>query len=139
MSYLKDEAEIDKYIAEIFRRSMVHEATAAKVKKAALRMRVEYTDPEALMMVDMDESKVVVGSEAEDYPWDVALMMAADDGHKFWLGKLNFTVAMTKGKIRTKGPVAELLKLLPLAKPLFAQYQEILAEDGRDDLLAVQR
>lgn len=139
MPYLKDEQEIDKYIAEIFRRSMVHPDTAAKVKKAALRMRVDYNDPDCVMMVDMADSQVYVGAEAEDVEWDVALAMDADDGHKFWLGKLNFTVAMTKGKIRTKGPVADLLKLLPLAKPLFAQYQEILEQDGRDDLLAVKR
>ncbi len=139
MPYLKDEAEIDKYIGEIFRRSFVHPDTEARVKKAGLRMRVDYAEPDTVMMVDMQDLTVVVGSDAEDLEWDVALAMQADDGHKFWLGKLNFTVAMTKGKIRTKGPVAELLKLLPMAKYLFAQYQEILAEDGRDDLLAVQR
>lgn len=139
MPHLKDAEEIDKYIAEIFRRSMVHPDTAAKVKKAGLQMRVDYSNPECVMMVNMVDSKVLVGPEADEHPWDVALAMDADDGHKFWLGKLNFTVAMTKGKIRTKGPVAELLKLLPLAKPLFAQYKEILAEDGREDLLAVER
>ncbi|WP_052665823.1 SCP2 sterol-binding domain-containing protein [Nitriliruptor alkaliphilus] len=139
MSYLKNEEEVDTYIAEIFRRSMEHPAVGPKLKKAALKMRVDYTDPDTVMMVDMGSSQVLVGEAADEYPWDVALAMTADDGHKFWLGKLNFTVAMTKGKIRTKGPVTELLKLLPLAKPLFAQYEEILREDGRDDLLNVTR
>lgn len=139
MPYLKDEAEVDKYLAEIFRRAMEHPDVGPKIKKAGLRLRVDYTDPDVAMFIDMSDSTIAVGADAEEEAWDVALRMATDDGHRFWLGKLNFTVAMTKGKIRTKGPVAELLRMLPLAKPLFAQYNEILTEDGRNDLLTLER
>lgn len=135
MTYFTSTDEVDRYLAEIFRRAIDDPEIGAKLEKAGLRMRVDYSDPDTVMHVDMAAGKVLVGDAADDQEWDVALGMTADDGHRFWLGELNFTVAMTKGRIRTKGPVTELLKLLPLAKPLFATYEEILRADGREDLI----
>lgn len=135
MSVFKSEEEVHKYLGEIFVRAIEDPEIGAKLEKAGLRMRVDYTDPTTVLFVDMAAGKVLTDPEADDQEWDVALAMTADDGHRFWLGKLNFTVAMTKGSLRTKGPVTELLKLLPLAKPLFATYEEILRKDGREDLI----
>jgi putative sterol carrier protein len=65
------------------------------------------------------------------------LRMAADDGHRFWLGKLNMTAAMARGRVRVKGSVPKMLKLMPLAKPLRSRYEKILADEGRSDLINV--
>jgi hypothetical protein len=61
--------------------------------------------------------------------------MTADTGNKFWLGKVNLSVAMARGTVRAKGPVPKLLKLIPTAKELFPEYQKMLTENGRDDLV----
>jgi putative sterol carrier protein len=65
----------------------------------------------------------------------VVLRMTADDGHRFWLGKLNLTMAMAQRKVKMEGSAAKALKLLPLTKPLFASYERLLRDRGRDDLL----
>ena len=62
--------------------------------------------------------------------------MAADDGHKFWLGKLNMTIAMAKGQVKAKGPVSKMMKLLPAMRPAFPRYTDFLKANGRTDLLA---
>ena len=40
--------------------------------------------------------------------------MDADTAHRFWLGKVNVTVALARGQMKAKGPVAKILKLVPL-------------------------
>jgi putative sterol carrier protein len=63
------------------------------------------------------------------------MTMDADTAHKFWLGKVNVTIAMARGQMKAKGPVAKILKLVPLVKPVFPRYRNMLAEAGRGDLL----
>ena len=56
--------------------------------------------------------------------------MDADTAHRFWLGKVNVTVALARGQMKAKGPVAKILKLVPLTKPIFPRYRAILEESG---------
>jgi hypothetical protein len=61
--------------------------------------------------------------------------MKADVAHRFWLGKVNISLALAKGEMRAKGPVPKILKLVPLAKSLFPRYQDSLVKAGRSDLV----
>jgi hypothetical protein len=63
--------------------------------------------------------------------------MEADTAHRFFLGKVNVTTALARGQIKAKGPVAKILKLVPLTKPIFPRYKAQLEEQGRDDLVNV--
>ena len=44
------------------------------------------------------------------------MTMEADTAHRFWLGKVNVTVALARGQMKAKGPVAKILKLVPLVE-----------------------
>jgi hypothetical protein len=48
---------------------------------------------------------------------------------------VNVTVALARGQMKAKGPVAKILKLVPLVKPVFPRYRRLLADAGRGDLL----
>ena len=39
--------------------------------------------------------------------------------------------------MKAKGPVAKILKLVPLVKPVFPKYRQQLAASGREDLVDV--
>ena len=97
-------------------------------------LRIHYTDPEAVVTVDMPSRSVETGSGSAATP-TVELHMSADTGNRFWLGKVNMAMAMAKGSVRAKGPVPKLLKLIPTAKELFPEYRAMLVERGRTDLL----
>ena len=60
---------------------------------------------------------------------EVVMTMDADTAHRFWLGKVNVTVALARGQMKAKGPVAKILKLVPLTKPVFPRYRALLEED----------
>jgi len=64
------------------------------------------------------------------------MTMEAFSAHLFWMEKLNVLNAITRGHIKTKGPIPKAMRLLPLLKPFYKNYRLVLAEVGRDDLLA---
>ena len=75
------------------------------------------------------------GLRRDDMEPEVVMTMEADTAHRFWLGKVNVTVALARGQMKAKGPVAKILKLVPLTKPIFPRYRALLEQDGREDLL----
>jgi putative sterol carrier protein len=66
---------------------------------------------------------------------EVTMSMKADVAHRFWLGKVNVTMAIARGEIKPEGPVAKILKLVPLTKPIFPRYRAMLEQQGRNDLI----
>jgi hypothetical protein len=68
---------------------------------------------------------------------ELLLSMDADTAQRFWLGELNLTVALARGQIRADGPVANVLRVVPLLRPVFDRYRALLDEQGRADLVLV--
>jgi hypothetical protein len=111
---------------------------AAAGEKSGLVLRLNYVDPEATVLVNFAEGAVSYGADASSSTsGNVDLFMAADDAHIFWLGRMNFAVALARKKIRLEGSTAKAMEMLPLTGPLFAGYRAFLADAGRDDLLNV--
>ena len=55
--------------------------------------------------------------------------------NKFWQGKINLMMAMTKGQVKSQGAVTKMLKVLPKITPIYKMYVESLKEAGREDLV----
>jgi putative sterol carrier protein len=134
MGVFKDEDEVHAYLGGIFDVATKKEGLADKLAASGVVLRIHYTDPDSTITVDMPNKTVETGSGSAAEP-NVELFMTADTGNKFWLGKVNLSVAMARGTVRAKGPVLKLLKLIPAAKELFPEYQKMLTENGRDDLV----
>jgi hypothetical protein len=54
--------------------------------------------------------------------------MRADIADQYWRGRYNLAVGLAKGQVKAKGPVNKILKLVPLTKPLFPVYNELVSE-----------
>ncbi|NMI00545.1 SCP2 sterol-binding domain-containing protein [Pseudonocardia acidicola] len=134
MGVFKDEDEVYTYLGGIFEVATKKEGLADKLAASGVILRIHYTDPDSTITVDMPNKTVETGSGSAAEP-NVELFMTADTGNKFWLGKVNLSVAMARGTVRAKGPVPKLLKLIPAAKELFPEYEKMLTENGRDDLV----
>jgi len=92
---------------------------------------VQYTDPDCSMLVDATVDPPVVTMNPDPATeTEISLAMAADDGHEFWLGKLNMALALAKGKVKVSGPISKIMKLLPAMRPAFPRYQAFLTEHG---------
>lgn len=134
MAAFNDEAEVYEYLGGVFRLGLADETLVGKLRPSGVVLRIHYTDPSAVITVDMPGAEIHTGAGVGPAP-NVELFMTADTGNRFWLGKVLLPVALAKGEVRAKGPVAKLLKLLPLAKGLFGPYRARLEAAGRSDLL----
>jgi hypothetical protein len=130
-----DEAEVYDYLGGVFRMGLQDPKLVEALQPSGVVLRIVYTDPDAVITVDMPNAEVYTGAGTGPDP-NVELFMTADTGNRFWLGKVVLPVALAKGDVRAKGPVAKLLKMLPLAKQLFGPYKQDLENRGRQDLLA---
>jgi putative sterol carrier protein len=138
VAYFNDAQEVYDTIGKLFQDLADDEELAPKFRKANAIVRYEFTDPESAITTRLQEGQSgEVDFGDSDMEPDVVMSMEADTAHLFWLGKVNVTVAMARGQIKAKGPVAKILKLVPLTKPVFPRYRAQLEGQGRDDLVNV--
>jgi hypothetical protein len=129
-----DSAEVTKYIGGIFEAAFQDAEIGPKLVDTGLVVAFDFTDPAAVVVIDM-ANKAVREGVAGGQPPIATMSMTADTGNAYWQGKVNLPLAMAKKKIKVDGNVASLLKLAPLGKKLYPVYIERLKNDGRDDLV----
>jgi putative sterol carrier protein len=136
VAYFRDADEVYKYIGRLFEQLAEDDELAPKFRKANTIVQYQYRDPESRITVRLQEGEdgQVDCGETSMEP-EVVMTMDADTAHRFWLGKVNVTVALARGQMKARGPVAKILKLVPLTKPIFPRYRALLEEDSREDLL----
>jgi putative sterol carrier protein len=127
MGFFADEAEVDKYIGQMFREAADHPEVGPKMKAADIVLKVVYEDPDCDLTVVFRDPMIVEMGESEHKP-DISLFMRADTADQYWRGKYNLAVGLAKGQVKAKGPVNKILKLVPLTKPLFPLYVDLVAE-----------
>ncbi|MGH2762650.1 MAG: SCP2 sterol-binding domain-containing protein [Thermoleophilaceae bacterium] len=136
MPYFKDADEVYATIGRLFEDLAADDELAPKFRRANTIVQYRYRDPESRITVRLIEGEggqVDCGDTAMEP--EVVMTMDADTAHRFWLGQVNVTVALARGQMKAKGPVAKILKLVPLAKPVFPRYRQQLEDAGRGDLL----
>jgi putative sterol carrier protein len=132
----KDEQEVYQYIGRLFQDLTNDEELGEKFRKADTIVQYRYSHPDSQITVKMkegEEGRVDLGPT--DLEPEIVMTMEADTAHKFWLGNVNVTMAMAKGQMKAKGPVAKILKLVPLVKPVFPRYRQMLEDEKREDLV----
>ena len=138
MPYFKDADEVYQYIGGLFTDLAYDDELGPKFRKANTIVQYRYSNPDSqitVKMIDGEDGQVDLGDTALEP--EVVMTMEADTAHRFWLGKVNVTVALARGQMKAKGPVAKILKLVPLVKPASPRYRARLEQDGRSDLVEV--
>jgi hypothetical protein len=136
MGVFKDEHEVYRYIGGIFEATVADPELGPKFAASGVILRVEYTDPESVLSVDLPKRQVLYGLDARNGPKPVVSMwMKADVAHQYWLGNVNVSVALARGQMKAKGPIAKILKLVRLTKALVPRYKTLLLDNGRADLV----
>ncbi len=103
---------------------------ADKLLASKMVIRFIYSDPDLAVVVDCSGDKMDVRPDDMDTKVIVEMSMKADIAHKFWFGKVNLTMALTRRQMVAKGPVPKILKLLPAIKPSYAMYPKYLDDNG---------
>lgn len=138
MAYFEDAQEVYATLGRLLAEITDDPELGPKFRRADTIVRYEHTDPESTITVrlkDGEGESVEFGESEMDA--EVVMKMSADTAHRFWLGNVNVTVALARGEIKAQGPVAKILKLVPLAKPVFPRYKQQLIDQGRAELTEV--
>jgi hypothetical protein len=138
LGYFKDAQEVYDTIGKLFVDVADDDELASRFRQANTIVQYQHRDPDSTITVRLREGEptdVDLG-ETEMEP-EVVMSMEADTAHRFWLGRVNVTVALARGEIKASGPVAKILKLVPLTKPIFPRYKVLLEEQGREDLVRI--
>ena len=138
MAHFKDGEEVYRYIGGLLQGVVSDEELGPKLQRANTIVEFRYREPDAVIsfkLVEGEEIQVDLGES--DLEPEIVMTAEADVAHLFWLGRVNVTVALARGQMKATGPVAKILKLVPLVKPVFPRYRELLEREGRSDLLEV--
>ena len=135
MAYFEDAQEVYDTIGKLFV-ELTEEELGPRWQTANTIVRYQLPEPESAITIRLIEGEPgdVDFGESRMAP-EVTTAMKADTAHLFWLGKVNVTMAIARGEIKPTGPVAKILRLVPLTKPLYARYEAMLERQGRADLI----
>jgi putative sterol carrier protein len=134
--YFKDDTEVYTYIGKLLEDIATDDELGPKLRNANTIVQYRYRKPDSQITVRLlggQDGEVDCGETSMEP--EVVMTLDADVAHRFWLGEVNVTVALARGQIRARGPVAKILKLVPLVRPVFPRYRQMLTDAGRNDLL----
>ena len=138
MAYFRDAQEVYDTIGKLFVDLSNDDELAPKFRNANTIVQYNHRDPDAPITVRLKKDEPIdIDFGETDMEPEVVMSMEADTAHRFWLGQVNVTVALARGEIKASGPVAKILKLVPLTKPAYPRYKALLEAQGRDDLVNV--
>jgi ubiquinone biosynthesis protein UbiJ len=67
----------------------------------------------------------------DDVPWEprVQMTMSSETANRYFQGRENIAAAIARRSIRTDGDVRAALELLPITRPVFGRYSELVARE----------
>jgi hypothetical protein len=110
-----------------------------KLRDADTPQRFEFTDVDLVVNIRAgrgDEGNLH-WEWTDDVDWEpkVKMQMSSAVANKYFQGKENVAIAIARRRIKTGGDVKAALSLIPITKPIYARYREML-ESEYPDLVA---
>lgn len=135
MPYFKDAEDVYTNLGRLFEDVAADEALSARLRNVDTVVQYRMRRPDSQLTIQaLAEGDLRVDFGVTELKPEVILAMDADTAHRYWLGKVNVTVALARGQISARGPVAKILKLVSLVPPVRERYASRLQDAGREDL-----
>jgi hypothetical protein len=105
-----------------------------RLRDADVPQRFEFTDFDLVLNVRAarpDEDGNLHWEWTDDVDWDpkVKMSMSSETANKYFQGKENVAMAIARRRIKTGGDVKAALALIPITKPLYDRYRDMVAAD----------
>ncbi len=105
-----------------------------KLRDAQVPQRFEFPDMEEVVNITFDDSGGDQNlrwkwSDAVDWDPKVEMTMSSEVANKYFQGKENVPVALARRRIKSSGDIKAALKLIPITKPVFAKYRELIERE----------
>jgi hypothetical protein len=104
-----------------------------KLRDADTPQRFEFTDLDLVVNIRAGApgGPNLVWEWSDDIDWEprVKMAMSSETANKYFQGKENVAIAIARRRIKAGGDVKAALAIMPITKPLFARYREMVAAD----------
>ncbi len=102
-----------------------------RLRDADVPQRFEFEDVDLVVNVRAarpDESANLVWVWSDDVEWEpkVRMTMSSETANRYFQGKENVAMAIARRRIKAGGDVKAALALMPITKPVFAHYRELV-------------
>jgi hypothetical protein len=104
-----------------------------KLRDADTPQRFEFPDFDLVLNVraGRGEEPNLAWEWSDEIDWEPKVRMAMDSdvANRYFQGKENVAIAIARRRIKPGGDMKAALAILPLTKPIFARYREMIAAD----------
>jgi hypothetical protein len=104
-----------------------------RLREADTPQRFEFTDLDLVVNVRAGGpgEPNLVWEWTDDVEWAprVRMTMSSEVANRYFQGKENVAIAIARRRIKAGGDVAAALSIIPITKPLYARYREMIAEN----------
>jgi hypothetical protein len=104
-----------------------------QLRDADVPQRFEFDDLDLVVNVRAatpDEEANLVWEWSDDVAWEpkVKMSMSSETANRYFQGKENVAMAIARRRIKAGGDVKAALALMPITKPVFAHYRELVEQ-----------
>ncbi|MGI8411145.1 MAG: hypothetical protein ACR2LV_01040 [Solirubrobacteraceae bacterium] len=104
-----------------------------KLRDADTPQRFEFTDLDLVVNIRAGgpQEPNLAWEWSDEVPWKpkVEMTMSSDTANRYFQGKENVAIAIARRRIKAGGDVKAALEIIPITKPLFAHYCDMIASD----------
>ena len=105
-----------------------------KLKDANVPQRFEFTDLDLVVNIRAareGEEGNLQWQWTDEVDWEprVRMTMSSETANKYFQGKENVAMAIARRRIKAGGDVKAALSLIPITKPIYDRYREMVAAD----------
>jgi hypothetical protein len=104
-----------------------------QLRDADTPQRFEFTDLDLVVNIRAGAAgeSNLAWEWSDDIDWEprVKMAMTSEIANKYFQGKENVAIAIARRRIKAGGDVKAALAIMPITKPLFARYREMVAAD----------
>ena len=125
------EDEFVEVIDEVFTMMDTDPEMGPRLRDADVPQRFEFTDVDMVVNIraaGAGEDGNLHWEWSDDVDWSskVQMKMSAETANKYFQGKENVPMAITRRRIKTGGDIKAALALIPITKPVYAQYRAFI-------------
>ncbi len=104
-----------------------------KLRDADTPQRFEFTDLDLVVNIRAGgpEEPNLIWLWSDEVSWEakVKMAMSSETANRYFQGKENVAIAIARRRIKAGGDVKAALAIIPITKPLFAAYRQMIAAD----------
>ena len=102
-----------------------------KLREADVPQRFEFSDFDLVCNIrasQAGEDGNLYWEWSDDVEWEpkVRMTMSSETANRYFQGKENVAMAIARRRIKTGGDVKAALALMPITKPVFARYRDLV-------------